>query len=258
MGLLEEKVILVTGGTSGIGEACTEYFSRQGASVVAVSIQEKEGESLAAKLKKEGSECSFMYCDVSREEGVSRVVEETLKKYGRIDAVYSNAGVLRTCKITELSVDLFAQVFNVNVLGALLLVKHAIPSMIKKKSGCFCFTTSVASEIGFPEHEVYGASKAAIVSLIRSLTTDYSPMGIRFVGVSPGTIDTPMLAASCASWDKPKEELYADVAKKIPVQRLGKPMDIAKTVAFLMSDDASFINGSVIYLEGGTMALPPW
>jgi NAD(P)-dependent dehydrogenase (short-subunit alcohol dehydrogenase family) len=93
---------------------------------------------------------------------------------------------------------------------------------------------------------------------MRSLTTDHSPKGVRFVAVSPGTIDTPMLAASCAGFSKPKDELYTEVAKKIPVQRLGKPSDIAEAVAFLFTDNAGFINGSVIHLEGGTLCLPPW
>ncbi len=92
--------------------------------------------------------------------------------------------------------------------------------------------------------------------------SDFGPSverkGVRFVAVSPGTIDTPMLAASCEGWDQPKDVLYADVAKKIPVQRLGQPIDVARAVAFLLSDDAGFINGSVVQLEGGTLALPPW
>ena len=96
------------------------------------------------------------------------------------------------------------------------------------------------------------------MALIRCLTTDHSPQGIRFVGVSPGTIDTPMLAASCAGWSKPKEEIYAEVAKKIPVQRMGQPIDVANAVAFLLSDAAGFIDGSIVHLEGGTLALPPW
>jgi NAD(P)-dependent dehydrogenase (short-subunit alcohol dehydrogenase family) len=116
----------------------------------------------------------------------------------------------------------------------------------------------VAADIGFPGHGVYCASKAAVVALMRCLTTDHSPNGVRFVAVSPGTIDTPMLAASCAGWSKPKDEIYADVARKIPIRRMGRPEDVARAVAFLISDEASYINGSVVQLEGGTLALPPW
>lgn len=255
---LEGRVILVTGGTSGIGQACTELFARQGARVIAMSIQEKEGRALAGCLAAEDRQCLFHYGDVSRESDVRAAVELAVEKFGRLDAVHSNAGILSNQKITELTVEQFHRVIDVNLLGPVLVCKHAIPVMQRQGKGVICFTTSVAADIGFPAHAIYGASKAAIVALMRSLTTDHSPQGIRFVAVSPGTIDTPMLAASCAGWDKPKEELYADVAKKIPVQRMGQPIDVAKAVAFLLSDDAGFINGSVVHLEGGTLALPPW
>ncbi len=252
------KVILVTGGTSGIGESCTELFARSGAKVVAASIQAEEGAALAKRLTDEGHTCVFQHCDVSKEEDVKAAIGLAVEKYGRLDIVHSNAGVLRNRKITEFTVDDFHLVINVNLLGPVLVAKHAIPIMERQGKGVICFTTSVAADIGFPEHAVYCASKAALVALMRSLATDHSPGGVRFVAVSPGTIDTPMLAASCAGWDKPKEELYAEVARKIPVQRMGQPIDVARAVAFLVSDDAGFINGSVVHLEGGTLALPPW
>ena len=255
---LKGKVILITGGTSGIGLACTELFARSGAKVIAMSIQRREGTSLAERLAREGDDCLFHYGDVSSEDDVKSAIDLAVEKFERLDAVHSNSGVLRNQRITDLTLDDFHAVINVNLLGAVLVCKYAIPVMERQGKGTICFTTSVASEVGFPEHGIYCASKAAVVALMRSLTTDHSPNGVRFVAVSPGTIDTPMLAASCEGWDKPKEELYAEVAKKIPVQRLGKPTDVAKAVAFLLSDDAGFINGSVVHLEGGTLALPPW
>jgi NAD(P)-dependent dehydrogenase (short-subunit alcohol dehydrogenase family) len=203
-------------------------------------------------------DCVFNFGDVSREADVQAAVELAMQRHGRLDAVFSNAGVLRNQKITELTMEDFHLVVNVNLLGAALVAKHTIPVMQEQGKGVICFTTSVAADIGFPEHAVYCASKAAVVALMRSLTTDHGKDGIRFVAVSPGTIDTPMLAASCEGWDQPKEELYAAVARRIPVQRIGQPEDVARTVAFLISDDASFINGSVVHLEGGTLALPPW
>jgi len=255
---LKDHVILVTGGTSGIGEGCTELLARLGARVIAMSIQAEEGKALAERLTAEGCQCLFHFGDVSKEEDVRAAVDLAVANFGRLDAAVANAGVLRTGKITEFTLEDFHTVINVNLLGAVLVAKHAIPVMERQGRGVICFTTSVAADIGFPEHAVYAASKAAIAALMRSLTTDHSPQGVRFVGVSPGTIDTPMLAASCEGWDKPKEELYADVAKKIPVQRMGQPIDVARAVAFLLSDDAGFINGSVVHLEGGTLALPPW
>jgi NAD(P)-dependent dehydrogenase (short-subunit alcohol dehydrogenase family) len=223
-----------------------------------MSLQEQEGVALAGRLGAEGKQCLFHYGDVRRESDVRAAVELAVKSFGRLDAVHSNAGILLNQKITEISVEEFHEIVDVNLLGAVLLCKHAIPVMERQGKGVICFTTSVAAEIGFPAHAVYCASKAAIVAMMRSLATDHSPRGVRFVAVSPGTIDTPMLAASCAGWDKPQAVLYAEVAKKIPVQRMGTPADVAKAVAFLLSDDAGFINASVVHLEGGTLALPPW
>jgi NAD(P)-dependent dehydrogenase (short-subunit alcohol dehydrogenase family) len=185
-------------------------------------------------------------------------VELAAGRFGRLDCVHANAGVLRNQKITDITLDDFYALVNVNLLGPVLVAKHAIPIMERQGKGVICFTTSVAAEIGFPAHGVYCASKAGVVALMRSLATDHSPHGVRFVAVSPGTIDTPMLAASCAGFSKPKDELYAEVAKKIPVQRMGTPADVANVVGFLFTDEAGFINGSVVHLEGGTLCLPPW
>lgn len=255
---LKDKVILITGGTSGIGEACTELFARQGAKVVTMSIQEEAGAALARRLSDEGRTCLFHFGDTSREDDVRAAVEIAVSRFGRLDRVHANAGVLRNQKITEITLDDFYALVNVNLLGPVLVAKHAIPVMERQGKGVICFTTSVAADIGFPSHAVYAASKAAVVAMMRSLTTDHSPQGVRFVAVSPGTIDTPMLAASCAGFDKPQAEIYAEVAKKIPVQRMGKPADVANVVGFLFSDEAGFVNGSVVHLEGGTLCLPPW
>jgi NAD(P)-dependent dehydrogenase (short-subunit alcohol dehydrogenase family) len=258
MGHLENKVILITGGTSGIGEACTELFARQGAKVVTMSIQAEVGKALAKRLTDGGFDCVFRYGDVTKELEVKAAVDLAVAKFGRLDCVHSNAGLLKNQKITELTLDDFYAMVNVNLLGPVLVAKHAIPIMEQQGKGVMCITTSVAADIGFPGHGIYCATKAALVALIRCLTTDHSPKGVRFVGVSPGTIDTPMLAASCAGWSKSKEEIYADVAKKIPVQRMGQPIDVANAVGFLLTDEAGFINGSIVHLEGGTLCLPPW
>lgn len=258
MSSISGKTILITGGTSGIGLATTELLASQGANVVAMSIQEAEGKALEKRLSAEGRQVVFHFGDVSKEPDVKAAVDLAVTRFGRLDAVHSNAGLLRNFKIPDMTLDQFHAMLNVNLLGPALVAKHAIPVMERQGKGVIVFTTSVAADIGFPAHGIYCASKAALVALIRCLTTDHSPKGIRFLGVSPGTIDTPMLAASCEGWSKPREELYADVAKKIPVQRMGQPIDVAKAVAFLISDDAGFINGSIVHLEGGTLCLPPW
>jgi len=213
---------------------------------------------LTTRLRQEGHHCLFQFGDVSREGDVQSTVERAVQEFGRLDAVVSCAGVLRNQRITDLTLDDFHLVVNVNLLGAALIAKHSIPVMEQQGKGVICFITSVAADIGFGEHAIYGASKAGIVAMLRSLTTDHGANGIRFVGVSPGTIDTPMLAASCEGFAKSQEKLYEEVARKIPAQRLGQPIEVARAVAFVLDDDAGYVSGSVLVLDGGTRALPPW
>jgi NAD(P)-dependent dehydrogenase (short-subunit alcohol dehydrogenase family) len=255
---LKDRVIIVTGGTSGIGEGTVRFLAECGAKVVSASVQEDLGEKQRETLAAEGLECVFQLTDVRDGSQVKALVDATVDRFGRLDGAFSCAGALRTGRITNLSLDDFRLVLDVNLLGPAWLAKYALPVMERAGGGVLVFATSVAADIGFPEHSMYCASKAALVAMIRGLTTDHSPQGIRFYGVSPGTIETPMLAASCEGFDKPQEELYAEVAAKVPVRRLGKPIDVARLVAFLFTEDASFLNGCIIPVEGGTLCLPPW
>ena len=254
---LKDKVILVTGGTSGIGEACTRHFAALGAKVVTASNQQDRGEALEAELREDGHEVRFIFADVAQEASVQSMVDFALSQYGRLEGVHCNAGVWGKGRVTEFDDAIWEKIMSVNVKSVFWTAKHAIPVMEATGKGVFLITTSVAAFIGFPAHALYCASKGALESLIRCLATDHAGK-VRVVGICPGTIDTPMLAATCEGWDKPVEELYAEVAKRIPVRRLGQPIDIAKTAAFLLSDDSEYINATSIILDGGTMALPPW
>src|SRR5688572_1799472 len=218
------------------------------------SNQKEQGESLARELK----DTRFVFTDVADEKSVANLVKQTVGFFGGIDGVHCNAGVWRKGRVTALDEPTWDAVMGVNVLGVMWAAKHAIPVMeSQERGGVFLITTSVAAFVGFPEHALYCASKAALEALVRCLAVDHAGK-VRVAAVCPGTIDTPMLAASCAGWDKPVAELYAEVARKIPTRRLGQPMDIAKAAAFLLSDDASYINGTSLLLDGGTTALPPW
>ncbi|NLC58091.1 MAG: SDR family oxidoreductase [Armatimonadetes bacterium] len=254
---LQGKVILVTGGTSGIGEGCTRHYASLGAKVVFASIQTERGQALEQELRAEGYEADFVYTDVTQEQSVQALVARALERHGRVDGVHCNAGAWAQGKATDFDDAAWDLIMGVNVKGALWVAKHVIPVMERQGKGVIVLTTSVAAHIGFPQHVVYCASKAALEAIIRCLTTDHAGV-VRVVGISPGTIDTPMLAATCAGWDKPKEEVYADVAQRIPVRRLGQPIDIARAAAFLLSDDASYISGTTLVMDGGTMVLPPW
>jgi NAD(P)-dependent dehydrogenase (short-subunit alcohol dehydrogenase family) len=254
---IEGKVILVTGGTSGIGEGCSRYFAEQGAKVVISSNQADAGAALAQALVGGGLEATFVESDVSSEDSVKALVARAVELHTRIDVLVSNAGVWRQGKVTDFTIADWNAVMGVNVMGNLWLAKHVVPVMERQGEGVICITTSVAAFVGFPEHALYCASKAALEALIRCLATDHAGK-VRVVGVCPGTIDTPMLAASAAGWTKPLAELYADVAQRIPVRRLGQPVDVAKAIAFLVSDDAAYIDAVSLVLDGGTLALPPW
>jgi NAD(P)-dependent dehydrogenase (short-subunit alcohol dehydrogenase family) len=255
---IKDKVVLVTGGTSGIGEGCTRRYAELGAKVVFASVQQAEGEAIERELKAAGHNADFAYCNVVDEESVKALVQKALDLHGRIDCCHSNAGVWRQGKVTDFTEDDYNFVMGVNVKGNFILAKYVVPAMEKlDKAGVIVITTSVAAQIGFPQHALYCASKAALEALIRCMCNDHAGK-VRVVGVSPGTIDTPMLAATCAGWDQTKEEIYAEVAQKIPVRRMGQPLDIANAAAFLMSDEASYINGTVLVLDGGTLPLPPW
>lgn len=254
---LNGKVILVTGGTSGIGEGCARHFASLGAKVVMASNQHERGEALEAELRAAGHDVRFVFTDVSREESVKALVAAAVQHYGRIDGVHCNAGVWAKGKATDFEEAAWEKVMNVNVKSVFWTAKHVVPVMEEQGSGVILITTSVAAHIGFPAHALYCASKAALEAIIRCLAVDHAGK-VRVVGISPGTIDTPMLAATCEGWDKPVAELYAEVARRIPVRRLGQPIDIAQTAAFLLSDEAGYINATTIVLDGGTMALPPW
>lgn len=254
---LQGQVLIVTGGTSGIGAAVSRLLARRGAKVVMASPQVAQGEALAAELKAEGHEASYLETDITSDESLAGLVRAALDQHGRIDGIHCNAGAWTEGKVEDFTDEAWNLVFGVNVRGTFLTLKHVVPAMLESGGGTVILTTSVAAFIGFPAHALYCASKAALDALLRCMVVDYAGR-IRTVAVCPGTIDTPMLRASCAGWDKPPEEIYEEVAQKIPVKRVGTPDDVAKAVAWLFTDEASYINGTTIFLEGGTMALPPW
>lgn len=253
---IQGKRIIVTGGTSGIGEACAREFVARGACVVMASIQEDEGKALEAELGAEGR-ARFIHCDVTGEDSVKALIAGAKAVFGGIDAIHCNAGAWGKGTAEEFDDAIWNKVMGVNVKGTLLTAKHGIPALREAGGGTILITTSVAAQIGFPQHAVYCASKAAAEALVRCLATDYAGV-VRVVGISPGTVKTPMLAASCEGWDKPVDELYAEVAKKVPVKRLGEPEDIARAACFLLGDEAGYINGTILTMDGGAMGLPPW
>jgi len=259
---LKNNTILLTGGTSGIGATCARHFASLGAELFIASNQLEAGQTLESELVNAGYQARFIETDVSDESSVQKLIQTIDSETGKLNAVHCNAGVWDKGKVTDFSDAQWDKLMGVNVKAAFYLAKHTVPILertaeAESSLSTFLITTSVAAHIGFPDHALYCASKAALEALVRCLAVDHAGK-IRALGISPGTIDTPMLAASCRGWDKPVDELYAEVEKRIPVRRLGQPDDIAKAAAFFLSDQATYINGTILTIDGGTTALPPW
>jgi NAD(P)-dependent dehydrogenase (short-subunit alcohol dehydrogenase family) len=248
----ENKVVLVTGGTSGIGLATALAFAREGAKVVVSGRREKEGNQAVAQMRKSGGEGLFVRTDVSSEAAVEALISQTLSTYGRVDAAFNNAGIEgEVAKRThEQSVANYRTVMDINVLGVLVAMKHEISAMLKNGGGSIVNNASVGGLVGFPGASVYVASKHAVMGLTRSAALEYAKEGIRVNAVSPGPIDTPMLDRFMDDLGVRPEQFLAT----LPMGRKGGPEEIAEAVLWLCSEKASFVTGQSLTVDGGFTA----
>ncbi len=251
--LFEDKVALVTGGGSGIGRASALAFAKAGARVVVAGRRENEGYETVALIKKNGDQGTFIKADVSNEDEVRRLLDQTLSTYGELNAAFNNAGVEGEVgkQTHEQSVANYHAVMNINVLGVLLAMKHEIGAMLKNGGGAIVNNASVGGMIGFPGVSVYVASKHAVLGLTRTAALEYAKQGIRVNAVSPGGIETPMLNRFTGG---PGTDFFNQLAGKHPVGRLGRPEEIAEAVVWLCSDKASFVTGLSLTADGGWTA----
>jgi NAD(P)-dependent dehydrogenase (short-subunit alcohol dehydrogenase family) len=248
----ENKVILVTGATSGIGEATALAFSREGAKVVLSGRREKEGNQVLSQIRKVGGEGLFIKSDISSEAEVEALVGQTLSAYGRLDAAFNNAGIEgEVAKRThEQSIANYRTVMDINVLGVLLAMKHEISAMLKSGGGSIVNNASVGGLVGLPGASVYVASKHAVMGLTRSAALEYAKEGIRVNAVSPGPIETPMLDRFMGEFGVDERQFLAT----LPMGRKGHPQNIADAVLWLCSDKASFLTGQSLTVDGGYTA----
>ena len=252
---LTGKVAIVTGGTSGIGRAASIALAQAGAKVVVAGRRQAEGEETIRQIEAIGGKGFFVATDVSQEADIQRLVEQAIATYGQLDIAFNNAGVEGEFGIptVEQTADHYDQVFDINVKGVLLSMKYEIRAMLEKGGGAIINTASVMSTVATPGAGVYVASKHAVLGLTRSAALEYAQQGIRVNAISPGGVETEMLQRAAGL---PEEESAGRAFFKNlhPVGRFATPEEIAATVVFLASSEASFVTGANLLADGGWTA----
>jgi NAD(P)-dependent dehydrogenase (short-subunit alcohol dehydrogenase family) len=246
----KDKVVLITGATAGIGAATAEAFAAAGAHLVLTGRTTTPGEELAGRLRARGARAKFVTGDVSKEESVRAWIAAAVAEFGRLNVAINNAGVEGALgPVTEQTVDNFEHVFAINVRGLMLSLKHEIP-VIAKQGGAIVNISSMVGDIGMAGASVYVASKHAVNGLTRSAALETARMGVRINAISPGGVVTPMLQRFTGG----NKEMQTGFANAHPVGRLASSEDIARSILFMASDDASFMTGSVVAVDGGYTA----
>jgi NAD(P)-dependent dehydrogenase (short-subunit alcohol dehydrogenase family) len=253
----QKQVAIITGSARGIGKATVQKFAEEDYISIAVDILE-EGKELCDELKAKGLECNFFKGDVSDEAFVQEVVGKTLERYGRIDVLVNNAGIVLVKPLDEIEFLEFKRVFDVNVGGIFLFCKHVLPTMKKQKKGAIVNMASVSGHVGQIDHVVYGSTKGAILALTRALAWEVADYNIRVNSISPGSVDTPMLRGDIQiesdrtglPFDEVKTEREAEQA----FNRWADPSEIAGPIFFLASENASFITGADLLVDCGWVA----
>jgi len=246
---LENKVALISGGARGMGAVEAKLFAKEGAKVIIGDMLEDEGRKVEAEINEAGGECAFVVLDVSDEDAWRKAVDEAVSRYGKLDILVNNAGIYRAHNVEETTADEWDQVMGINAKGVFLGTKHAIPAMRDAGGGSIVNISSVAGLTGSKVTSAYNASKGAVRLLTKSTAIQYAADGIRANSVHPGTIETPMTEGFLAD-----DAARQDRMDRTPIGRLGRPEDVAYGALYLASDEASFVTGSELVIDGGRTA----
>jgi len=256
MGRLEGKSVIITGAGSGIGRAASLLFTREGARLIAVDRAESVKETVEL-ARKAGGTAEAMMADAGAEKDVMAFVEMAVSTYGRLDVIWANAGVSGgLVPLDEQTVEHWQEILRINLIGAFLAVKHSIPHMVKQRHGSIVCTASVAGLKSGASGHPYGASKAGVISLVHTTAYSLSGTGVRINAVCPGLIETGMTKPI---FDRARERgTEGKIGQLNPLKRAGQPHELAAMGLFLASEDASYVNGQAIPVDGGLTASMPY
>jgi NAD(P)-dependent dehydrogenase (short-subunit alcohol dehydrogenase family) len=250
---LTGKVAIVTGAASGIGRASAIAFAREGARVVVADINRQGGGETAAAIAAAGHDAVFAYIDVSKEEDIQKMIEDTVARWGKIDILFNNAGVLLVKPIQEMTGDEWDRVMSINVKAAFLAIKHAVKHMRRSGGGAILNTGSIASFTGQSGTPAYSASKGAIALLTKSLALDLGRDRIRVNCICPGITDTPMLREHLGHGSEGESRIRSRLSR-VPLGEILRPEDVARAALYLVSDDSAGITGILHVVDGGLLA----
>ena len=249
----KKKVAVVTGATTGIGRETAILFGEEGANVVVSGRREDKGQETAELVKKAGSNAVFVQSDVRKVADVKKLIDTSVKEFGTIDVLFNNAGISIVKPVHECTEEDYDTIMDTNLKGAFLCSKYAIPHMIKQGGGVIVNTASIWSYTTFPGWSIYCASKGGLLLLTRAMAVDLAPHNIRVNCICPGAINTELTQKAIDSTPDPAKtkKIFEDIH---PIRRLGDPREVGKTVLFLASDDAAWITGADLSIDGGRKA----
>ncbi|MBM7631343.1 SDR family NAD(P)-dependent oxidoreductase [Geomicrobium sediminis] len=249
---LENKVAIVTGGSQGIGAGIAKRFGQEGAKIVVADVNEEAGENVIAELKQQEVEAIFVHTDVSNEESVQNLVKEATSAFGKVDILVNNAAINFRKSVTDTSFEEWQTLLGINLNGPFLCSKYSIPEMQKVGGGSIINIASWHAEKTITRLAAYASAKGAMTALTRQMALDYGKDQIRVNAVGPSTVDTPLLQKTFESLDDP-EQAFKDTLKFQPMGRIGTVEDIANTCLFLASDEATYVSGQTIMVDGGAI-----
>jgi NAD(P)-dependent dehydrogenase (short-subunit alcohol dehydrogenase family) len=244
---MSTQVVLITGGLTGIGRAAAIAFAKKGAKVVVAGRRDEVGKALIQELRSLGAQAEFINADVRKEDDVRNMVDRTVARFGRLDVAVNNAGTEgQGGPITDQTAESFAATFETNVLGVILSMKHEVRAMQAQGSGNIINISSTYGHRGAPRASIYAGAKHAVEGITRSVALELATSGIRVNAVGPGPIDTDMLTRFART-----PENQAALVTTVPMNRLGHSEEVANAIVFIASDEASFITGHVLNVDGG-------